>query len=95
MTPEQTARLDSHDREIAGLGDGQRRLWQDQNRTAQTLASVSTEVENQGDDISEIKGDLKDIKNGQTIMTRWLITATFSGLALILTLGLWLVERIS
>jgi len=95
MTPEQSARLDAHEREITGLGDGQRRLWQDQNRNSQTLAAVEVKVSNQGEDIGEIKDDLKVIREGQLSQTRWLITATFSGLGLILVLGLWLAERIS
>lgn len=94
MTPEQTARLDAVERETTGLREGQQRLWQDHNRTAQTLAAVETKVENQGEDIGEIKDALKDIREGQQSQTRWLVTATFSGLGLILVLGLWLAERI-
>lgn len=95
MTPEQSARLDAHEREISGMREGQSKIWQDLNKTGRTLAEVTTKVANQGEDISEIKDDLKAIRDGQRTQTQWLITATFSGLGLILVLGLWLAERLS
>lgn len=95
MTPDQTARLDAHERDITSLTEGQRRLWQESSRTSQTTATIGAKVDGQGDDIREIKTELKDIKSGQVTLTRWMAAATFTGLGLILTLGLWLAERLS
>lgn len=90
-----SARLDGHDRELQHLRGRQETLSAKLEGQDTRLTTLETQVENDRAAAAEIKKELTLIRTGQATTIRWLVGAALSGLALTLTLGLWLAERLS
>lgn len=58
------------------------------------IPKLGAEMRGLGREMGEVKAAVKEVSSGQTTLTRWMIGATFTGLGLVFTLGMWLAERL-